>query len=175
MRRVVVIGNAGGGKTTLSKRIAADLGVPYRAIDHIQWLPGWMFNEDFDHLHDAWLPEPGWVIDGIGPWEAVERRLSYADTVLWVDLPLSTHLWWATKRLVKNLLGPDADVPAGCSLLGSGVRFYRMILDIHRTHREAMAMAVETARDKGKIVHILRTPDQIARFRAGAWKHAEAA
>ncbi|MBP5855543.1 hypothetical protein KAJ83_00870 [Marivibrio halodurans] len=175
MRRVVVIGNAGGGKTTLSKRMAVDLGVAYHAIDHIQWLPGWIFNEDFDVLHDAWLQEPGWVIDGIGPWEAVERRLEYADTVLWVDLPLSTHLWWATKRLLKNLFGPDSDVPGGCSLIGSAIPFYRMILDIHKTHRAAMALVIETARDHGKVVHILRTPAQIARFRAGAWKFAEAA
>lgn len=175
MRRVAVIGNAGGGKSTLSKRIAADLGAPYRAVDMILWLPGWTLNEDFEARHDAWLAEPTWVIEGVGPWASVERRFQYADTVLWIDLPLGTHLWWATKRLIKSAVGRDADAPPGCSLIAAAPGFYRMILDIHRSHRQRMALLVETARDKGKVVHVLRTPDQIARFRAGAWKFAEAA
>ena len=175
MRRVAVIGNAGGGKTTLSKRIAHDLGVAYRSVDQIQWLPNWRFNEDFDAHHDAWLKQAAWVIDGVAPWPAIEQRFARADTILWIDLPLATHLWWATKRLAKNLVSRDADVPEGCSLLRAAIPFYRMILQINGAHRQAMALLVEKARDQGKAVHILRTPQQIARFRAGAWKFAEAA
>jgi adenylate kinase family enzyme len=174
MRRVAIIGNAGGDPLR-ERRLAADLGVPYHGVDMIQWLPGWHFNEDFDAHHDAWLKEPGWVIDGIGPWAAVERRFDYADTVLWIDLPLATHLWWATKRIAKDLVGGQADLPPGCSLIRAILPFYRMIFDIHRNHREAMALMVERARDQGKAVHVLRTTDQIARFRAGAWKFATAA
>lgn len=175
MRRVAIIGNAGGGKTTLSKRVAVDLGVPYRCIDAIQWLPGWRFNPDFEAMHEAFLADPGWVIDGFGTWPAIEARFAAADTILWIDLPLRTHLWWATKRLAKNLFGKDPDVPAGCSLLRNAFGFYRMILQIDRLHRQRLALAVENARDRGKVVHVLRTPEQIARFRAGAWKFAEAA
>ncbi len=175
MRRVAIIGNAGGGKSTLAKRIAADLDTPYCSIDMLQWKPGWRFNPEFDAEHDAWLQQPDWVIDGVGTWPSIERRFAAADTILWIDLPLSRHLWWATKRLAKNLRGPDEDVPPGCSLLGNVYPFYRMILDIDRRHRGRLALAVEKARDAGKVVHVLRTPDQIARFRAGAWKFAEAA
>lgn len=175
MRRVAIIGNAGGGKTTLSKRMAADLGVPYHSIDAVQWMPGWRFNPQFEAVHDSWLTEPAWVIDGIGTWSSIEKRFAAADTVLWIDLPLPRHLWWATKRLGKNTVRPDPDVPAGCSLLTNVYSFYRMILDIDQRHRGRLALAVEKARDSGKVVHVLRTPGQIARFRAGAWKFAEAA
>lgn len=175
MRRVAVIGNAGGGKSTLSKRIAADIDAPYRAVDQILWAPGWRYRDDFSARHRAWLKEPAWVIDGFGAWGAIEERFAAADAILWIDLPIALHYWWATKRVAKAVVGRDADAPPGCSLARALVPFYRMIWEIHREHRARLALLVETARDQGKAVHVLRSPAQIARFRAGAWKFAAAA
>ena len=39
MRRVAIIGNAGSGKTTLARRIAAECGAPVLDLDTIAWEP----------------------------------------------------------------------------------------------------------------------------------------
>lgn len=41
MQRVSVIGNSGGGKSVLARRIAARYGLPYIEIDRILWRQGW--------------------------------------------------------------------------------------------------------------------------------------
>jgi adenylate kinase family enzyme len=39
--RIVVTGTSGAGKTTLARRIAADLAIPHIELDAINWQPGW--------------------------------------------------------------------------------------------------------------------------------------
>jgi adenylate kinase family enzyme len=41
MKRVVVIGNSGGGKSTLARRVAAQLDCPHVEVDSLLWQPGW--------------------------------------------------------------------------------------------------------------------------------------
>ena len=45
MRRVLVIGSPGAGKTTLSTRLAAKLGVPVHYLDLHHWLPDWRYRD----------------------------------------------------------------------------------------------------------------------------------
>lgn len=42
MRRVEIIGNGGGGKSTLAIRLSRDFDLPYHSVDPIQWQPGWV-------------------------------------------------------------------------------------------------------------------------------------
>ena len=39
--RIAIIGNAGGGKTTLARKIGATLNIPIAHVDAIQYQPGW--------------------------------------------------------------------------------------------------------------------------------------
>jgi len=41
MRRIAVIGNGGGGKTTLSGALGEHLGISVHEVDEVLWLPGW--------------------------------------------------------------------------------------------------------------------------------------
>ena len=40
MKRVAIIGNAGGGKSTLARELATASGLPLHVLDKIQYLPG---------------------------------------------------------------------------------------------------------------------------------------
>src|SRR5690242_10127984 len=90
MRRIAIIGNAGGGKSTLARRIGEALGLPVHEIDLLQWKPGWVRAalEEFNQVHDQWLAAPAWIIDGWGSWEAITARFDLADTIILVDHPL---------------------------------------------------------------------------------------
>jgi adenylate kinase family enzyme len=82
MTRVAVIGNAGGGKSTLCKQLSSARRLPYFAIDKIQWRPGWrpVSDDEFALAHAAMLGRQSWIIDGFGPWEEIEKRFDLADT-----------------------------------------------------------------------------------------------
>lgn len=53
MTRIAIIGNAGGGKSTVSRNLRDILGLPLHAIDQLQWLPGWKAapQEEFAEAH----------------------------------------------------------------------------------------------------------------------------
>jgi len=40
MTRIAIIGNAGGGKSTISRKLRDSLRLPLHPIDQLQWRPG---------------------------------------------------------------------------------------------------------------------------------------
>jgi adenylate kinase family enzyme len=105
MRRVAVFGNAGGGKSTLAKRLAELTRLPLYVVDTMQWQAGGVAvpHDEYMRLHANLLQQDEWIIDGFGCVESAWERFSRADTLVYVDLPLATHYWWVTKRLIKGL------------------------------------------------------------------------
>ena len=66
--RVIVIGNGGGGKTTLAREVAKATGLPCHEVDQIQFLPGWE-RADTSRVAeriDAIVATERWIIDGFG-------------------------------------------------------------------------------------------------------------
>ena len=166
MTRVAVIGNAGGGKSTLCRALSKARQLPCYAVDQMQWRPGWspVPEEEFLRAHEALVAQPTWIIDGFGPWAAVEKRFDLADTIIFVDHPLWVHYWWATKRQIASIFWERPDGPEGCPMLPVTFRLFRMIWQIHRSLRPKLASAIESQRIHKRIFH-LRSPHELAEFR----------
>jgi adenylate kinase family enzyme len=105
MRRVVVVGTSGSGKTTVAAGIAERLGLLLIELDAIHWLPDWTelpddyFREQVSELIQC----DGWVADG--NYRPVRDLLwREADTLVWLDLPFMTIFWRVIKRTVTRIL-----------------------------------------------------------------------
>jgi adenylate kinase family enzyme len=98
MKRVAVFGNAGGGKSTLAKRLAAVTRLPLYVVDTMQWGPGGaeVPHEEYLRAHADLLRQEKWIIDGFGCVASAWERFSRADALVYIDLPLVTHYWWVT-------------------------------------------------------------------------------
>ena len=116
MNRVMIIGNAGGGKSRLAWHLSKCHHLPLTEIDRIRWRPGWVRvpEDEFTATHHALISGAAWVIDGWGSWESVRERLAACDTAILVDLPFRQHLIWALKRQLTSLLTGGRDDPEGC-------------------------------------------------------------
>jgi hypothetical protein len=68
MRRVAIFGNAGGGKSTLARRLAAMTGLPLHVVDKIQFEAGGnaVPHEEYLRAHARLLETSEWIIDGFG-------------------------------------------------------------------------------------------------------------
>ncbi|MGH9722933.1 MAG: hypothetical protein ACRD8O_22205, partial [Bryobacteraceae bacterium] len=165
--RVVVIGNAGGGKSALSRQLSAVRQLPYFSIDKMLWRPGWKPAppKEFRAEHSAVLEQQVWIIDGFGPWPEIERRLDLADTIILVDHPLWLHYWWATKRQIASLFGMREDGPEGCPMWPVTLRLYRMIWRVHHEARPRLTAAIDSRCKSARVFH-LRSPRELAAFRA---------
>jgi adenylate kinase family enzyme len=67
--RIVVVGTAGAGKTTLAKTIAATLAIPHVELDALHWDPGWQAlsiadPDEFARRVAAATAGNTWVVDG---------------------------------------------------------------------------------------------------------------
>lgn len=142
-----MIGNGGGGKTVFSAALAQRLGAPHHEVDAVLFRKDWRRTPTSEaaRVLDAWLDDDAWVIDGLGPHACVERRLAAADTVVWIDLPLRTHL----SRAVRRRNGPPLRVTL-TSILRAHRRYRRSYEDALRRHAHKLAR--------------LRTPAEVQRF-----------
>jgi adenylate kinase family enzyme len=104
-RRIAVWGVTGSGKTTLSQRLAAILGVGVVELDAIRHARGWdstdwpEFRDVLTERLDA-MPE-GWVVEG--RYSAImDVYLSRIDTMVWIHLPFRTSFWRLLKRTIPR-------------------------------------------------------------------------
>jgi adenylate kinase family enzyme len=170
MRRIAVIGNVGGGKTTLASALGRILNIPVFHFDSIQWLPGWQIADfiEIARQHHGWIEGEAWVIDGFGGlicWEWVEQRLAYADTIIFIDHPLIIHYLWTLKRQAKFLFRPTPELPEyfPAPTLRMTLPLLKRVQEINRTYRPRLvAMLYDLQRQK-QIIH-LQSPKDTAQL-----------
>ncbi len=86
MRRVLVAGSSGAGKTTLAVQLAARIGVPHVELDALWHGPGWVPRAEFESDVEAMLATGRWVTEyQYRPVKA--RLLEQAQVVVWLDHP----------------------------------------------------------------------------------------
>lgn len=116
MRRVLIIGNAGSGKTTFAKALAKKTGLPLVHLDQLFWCGEWehISREDFDQALQAELSKETWILDGNFD-RTLPLRLQSCDTVFFFDLPRIKCLWGVTKRLLQNWGKTRDDMGGNCT------------------------------------------------------------
>ena len=101
MRRVIILGCAGAGKTTLARRLGKAIGAPVICLDAI-WRREWGVAEVpafRQTMHDAHAAE-AWISDGNFAAATFDLRLPRADLVVWLEPPRWPCAWRAMRRVL---------------------------------------------------------------------------
>lgn len=167
MRRVLIIGNSGGGKSTLARRLGAKLGLPVIHLDVLFWKPGWIESDDdeFRARTAVALDAPAWVCDGNfdGSWDL---RMPLADTIVWIDQPAWLCLVRAIWRVVEHRDGTRPDMAEGCRE-SVDFKFYHFIWTFGRKVRPKLEAALAEHGAHARVVR-LKNDRQVADFLAQA-------
>jgi hypothetical protein len=158
MERIAVIGNAGGGKSTLARALSTRNGLPYVEIDTLLWRDGWQPapEEEYEAEHARLIAEPRWVIDGLGRLESLAARLARANAIVLVDLPLWMHFWLAAERQIAWTKGEVAHPPAGAKKMPPTEDLFCTIFEVDRDWMPEMRRLAAAAEAGGTRVERVR-------------------
>ena len=115
MRRVLVIGSGGAGKSTLAAGIAERTGLPLIHLDACYWRAGWVETPAAEWRATVARLTAGeaWVMDG-NYGGTLDARLSACDTVIFLDLPRLVCVWGIVSRWLRWRGRTRPDLTAGC-------------------------------------------------------------
>ncbi|MBU6475663.1 MAG: AAA family ATPase [Alphaproteobacteria bacterium] len=104
MRRTIVIGTTGAGKSTLAQRLAEKTGAALIDPDEIHWLPGWKERprENFRRLIDEATRGESWVFAGNYMSRAQDIVWPRADALVWLDVPFWPNFWRLLRRTLAR-------------------------------------------------------------------------
>jgi adenylate kinase family enzyme len=106
-RRISVKGSLGAGKSTVGSELARRLGLTYIELDALHHGPNWSepTAEEFRaRVREAMDASPGgWVIDGNYDSKLGDLVVNEADTIVWLDLPLSVKFPRVLRRTVHRI------------------------------------------------------------------------
>jgi adenylate kinase family enzyme len=150
MKRVLILGRAASGKSTLAARLGEITGLPVIELDKLFWKPGLLPTprEQWVELQQRLVDEDRWIIDGdLGPYDAVEARLRVADTIVVLDFSLVRCAWRAVRRSREH-----AD-------------FWLWLWRYRRKSRPILVEAINKLAPQADL-HILRNPKALKQFLA---------
>ncbi|HEY0459516.1 MAG TPA: DNA topology modulation protein [Pyrinomonadaceae bacterium] len=115
MKRILIIGSGGAGKSTLALRLGETIGIEVVHLDRIHWKPGWTespkdkFRDDVEEI----LKKERWIMDG-NYGGTMEMRLKACDTVIFLDFPRPVCLYRVIKRRLTYRGTHRPDMTEGC-------------------------------------------------------------
>jgi adenylate kinase family enzyme len=145
---VVILGPGASGKSTLAVRLGEVTRLPVIELDKIFWRPGLVATppDEWVKLQRTLAEKNGWIMDGdLGPYDAVEVRLSAADTIIFLDLSWVRCAWRALRRSHERF------------------DFWLWQLRYRRRSRPLLMQAI-ARHAAGAKLHVLRTPEELRQF-----------
>ena len=100
MKKILIIGCPGSGKSTFARALKEATGLPLIHLDMLYWNADktTVSREVFDARLEEALSGDGWIIDGNFS-RTMEKRLQSCDTVFFLDLPTEVCLESVRRRI----------------------------------------------------------------------------
>ena len=115
MKRVIIIGCGGAGKSTLAQKLGQKTGLPVVHLDKLFWKPGWVERtpEEFDPIILREIEKEEWIMDGNFN-RTLPERLRRCDTVIYMDFSRFACLLGVLKRVLTTYGKVRPDMGEGC-------------------------------------------------------------
>jgi adenylate kinase family enzyme len=152
MRRVVILGRGGAGKSVLARQLGELTGLPAIELDGLFWQPGPAPTaaESWVARHRELVAGEQWIIDGdLGPYDAgLASRLAAADTIIVLDFGFLRCAWRTLRRGREQ------------------AEYWRWVWSYRRRSLPKLRIAIAAHLPRAQ-VHVLSNPAMVRRFLAG--------
>ena len=153
MQRVMIIGSAGAGKTTLAVKLGEILQLPVIHLDAHFWKPGWTPSDadDWKEKVEQLIQGECWIMDG-----------NYGGT-------MEVRMYRVLKRSLRHRGNRRPDLGDGCPEQLPDWEFLRWVWNYpgSRTPKVLSMLAAQAS----KTTVVLRSPRDVDRFLIGVANH----
>jgi adenylate kinase family enzyme len=164
--RIVVIGNAAGGKSTLARQLARRRELALIEVDRLLWQPGWQLtpSADYARQHAEIVAREDWVIDGLGRRDSIAERLARSTEIVLIDMPLWMHFALAAERQIAWARGQLDHPPAGTAEMPPTAELFRTMWEVEQSWMPELRSMCAEAELEGKAVTRLGSVDEVDGF-----------
>jgi adenylate kinase family enzyme len=165
MKRVLIIGSGGAGKSTVAKRLGQLLDIEVKHLDRFYWRAGWVeaSREDWLKTVTELISGDSWIIDG-NYGGTLELRLERCDTIVFLDLPRLLCLWRIVKRRLLYWNRSRPDMAEGCREQ-LNLEFVKWVWNYSSTTRPKIVNLLREHSQSKQVVW-LRSDAEVERFLA---------
>ena len=114
-KRIHIIGGPASGKSTLARRLGAELQLPVIELDKLFWddeSPYYAHRRDEverDRLLTSHLFTDSWIVEGVY-WKWCLPSFERADKIILLDAPHWVRQWRLASRFIKRNLGIEKSI-----------------------------------------------------------------
>lgn len=164
--RCSIIGNAGGGKSILSRALASKADVPLHELDSYLWKENWqsVADNDFITQHEEIINNEQWIIDGFGIPDSIQPRFDRATHFVFVDLPIWLHFAIAAERQMAWKAGTQKHPPGGMQSPPPTKALFEMMWAIHTELRPSVLDMLDAADKRGAKVEVVTSTEDLRKW-----------
>jgi adenylate kinase family enzyme len=170
MRKVLVIGSSGAGKSTFARRLGQILDIEVVHLDSLYWRAGWIETPkpEWAQTVAELVRRDAWVMDG-NYSGTFDIRVKACDTLIFLDMPRLLCLRRVLQRFILYRRRTRPDMAAGC-VEKIDREFILWVWNYPKTHRPRVLELMRENAGSKRMVR-LRSPAEAENFLA-ALKHA---
>lgn len=166
MKRIMIVGGIGAGKSTLAVTLGQLTGQPVYHLDRLFWRAGHVALPRAARMEQvaAVLAGPGYVLEG-GYSFTYPDRLADCDTVIWLDLGVLRRFPRFAMRKIRNWGKVRPDQADGCpdGYLPRELRLWLHFWRNRKRMRRDVAEALAKTPPGTRLLH-LRSPREVQAF-----------
>jgi adenylate kinase family enzyme len=163
VKRILVIGHPGAGKSTLATELGRIVHLPVIHLDKEFWQPGWV-----ETPRDTWrtrieefISRDEWIMDGTYD-RTLDLRLARADTVIFLDFLRHVCLWRILKRTANDFGKVRPNMAEGCPER-IDPSFVRWVWNYRRNRYPVIRKCLQEWLPPGELV-VRRNSDEVLQF-----------